>query len=388
MSKIIKNSRHILAFLIVCLVFSSCSNDDGSSAAANVEGVYSLDNSTTPPTENKAKGYPGDLVKIEGSGLANVSTVVFDNLVNVVFSPAMSADKSLFFNVPFDDKKGSRFGVQELKITKANGEVIVSNFEILQPKVTISEKFVPIIPKVGTVVTVNGTWFFNISSVKFAGAPVTFTRVSSTALTFMVPANATAGGDVAITTPGGTVTRFLDIDQGFDVVKVADFDGGGLRTSNNWVKYGDAATLSYSAVGGVSGNYAQLTWTGATANGYNGSQSDGGSPFMAATVTDATKVSYLIDVNCGDAPGTKIDLLIVDSDGGNWAYSYTIATTGWKTIEAKTSSFGANYNSSNFTQGIVNPSKINQVKMTINQNGGTANPSKVQFDNIKFKILR
>ncbi|WP_366182883.1 IPT/TIG domain-containing protein [Flavobacterium ovatum] len=388
MRKIIKNSRHFLAFLMVSLVFSSCSNDDGASAAANVEGVYSLDNTTSPPTENKAKGYPGDLVKIEGSGLTNSKTVVFDNLVNVIFNPAMNSDKALFFNVFFDDKKGSRFGVQELKITKGNGEVIVSNFEILQPKVTISEKFEPSIPKVGTMVTVNGSWFFNISSVKFAGAPVTFTRVSSTSLTFIVPANATAGGDVEITTPGGTVKRFLDIDQGFDVVKVADFDGGGARTSNNWVKYGDAATLSYSSVGGTLGNYAQLTWTGSTANGYNGSQSDGGSPFMAATVTDATKVFYLIDVNCGTAVGTKIDLLIVDNDGGNWAYSYTIATTGWQTIEAKTSTFGANYNSSNFTQGTVNPSKINQVKMTINQNGGTVNPSVVKFDNIKFKILR
>lgn len=388
MSTKIKNIRHFLAFLIVCLVLSSCSNDDGSSSVAKVEGVYSLDNTTSPPTENKAKGYPGDLVKIEGSGLANVKTVVFDNLVNVIFNPALSSDKSLFFNVFFDDKKGSRFGVQELKITKANGEVIVSNFEILQPKVTISEKFVPLIPKVGTMVTVNGTWFFNISSVKFAGVPVVFTRVSTTSLTFIVPANATAGGDVSITTPGGTVTRFLDIDQGFDVVKVADFDGGGLRTSNNWVKYGDANTLSYSDVGGTNGKYAELTWTGAKANGYNGSQSDGGSPFMAATVTDATKVSYLIDVNSGGAIGTKIDLLIVDSDGGNWAYSYTIATAGWQTIEAKTSDFGANYNSSNHTQGVVNPSKINQVKMTINQNGGTANPSKVQFDNIKFKVLR
>ncbi|AWG23235.1 hypothetical protein FFWV33_17730 [Flavobacterium faecale] len=388
MRKIIKNSRYILGFLIVCLVLSSCSNDNDSGAAAMLEGVYSLDNTTSPPTENKDKGFPGDLVKIEGSQLTNVKSVVLDNLVNVIFNPAMNSDKALFFNVFFDDKKGSRFGVQELKITKSNGEVIVSSFEILQPKVTISEKFEPIIPKVGTTVTVNGSWFFNISSVKFAGAAVTFTRISSTSLTFVVPANATSGGDVEITTPGGTVKRFLDIDQGFDVVKVADFDGGGLRTSNNWVKYGDAATLSYSSVGGTVGNYAELTWTGSKVNGYNGSQSDGGSPFMAATVTDPTKVSYLIDVNSGGAVGTKITLLIVDTDGGNWAYSYTIATTGWQTIEAKTSNFGANYNSSNFTQGVVNPSKINQVKMTIDQNGGTVTPSKVQFDNIKFKILR
>ncbi|MCG9793411.1 IPT/TIG domain-containing protein [Flavobacterium algicola] len=388
MNIIVKISRHFLAFLIVCLVLTSCDNDDNSGAAAIVEGVYSLDNTTTPPTENKDKGYPGDLVKIEGSGLAGVKSVLFDDLVNVIFNPQLSADKSLFFNIPFDDKKGSRFGVQELKITKGNGEVIVSSFEILQPKVIISEKFEPSVPEVGTIVTVNGVWFFNISSVKFAGEAVSFTRINSTSLTFMVPETATAGGDVEITTPGGTTKRFLDIDQGFDLYKIADFDGGGLRPSNNWVKYGDANSLTYSAIGGISGNYAEFTWTGASANGYNGSQSDAGNALLKETVTDATKAFYLIDVNCGGAVGTKIDLLLVDSDGGNWAYSYTIATTGWQTIEAKTSDFGANYDSSQQGQGDVNPSKINQVKMTIAQNGGTANPSKVQFDNIRFKVLR
>lgn len=388
MNIIVKNSRHFLGFLIVCLVLSSCSNDNDSSAAAMVEGVYSLDNTTSPPFENKDKGYPGDLVKIEGSGLSNVKTVVFDNVVNVIFNPQLSSDKSLFFNIPFDDKKGSRFGVQELKITKGNGEVIVSSFEILQPKAIISEKFEPLIPKVGTVVTVNGSWFFNISAVKFAGAPVTFTRVNSTSLTFTVPATATAGGDVEITTPGGTTSRFLDIDQGFDLYKIADFDGGGLRPNNNWVKYGDANTLTYSDVGGISGKYAELTWTGATTNGYNGSQSDGGNALLKDTATDPTKVTYLIDVNNGGAIGTKIDLLIVDSDGGNWAYSYTITTTGWQTIEALASDFGANYDSSQQGQGDVDPTKITQVKMTIAQGGGTPNPSKVQFDNIRFKVLR
>ncbi|MBE0393042.1 MULTISPECIES: IPT/TIG domain-containing protein [unclassified Flavobacterium] len=388
MSKIIKNSRHFLGFLIVCLALSSCSNDNDSGAAAMLEGVYSLDNTTSPPTENKDKGYPGDLVKIEGSGLSNVKTVEFDNTVNVIFNPQLSSDLSLFFNVPFDDKKGSRFGVQELKITKGNGEVVVSSFEILQPKAIISEKFEPLVPKVGTVVTVNGGWFFNISSVKFAGEAVSFTRINSTSLTFMVPTSAIAGGDVEITTPGGTTKRFLDIDQGFDLYKVADFDGGGLRPNNNWVKYGDANTLSYSDVGGTSGKYAEFTWAGATANGYNGSQSDAGNALLSETATDADKAFYLIDVNSGGAIGTKIDLLLVDSDGGNWAYSYTIATAGWQTIEVKTSDFGANYDSSEQGQGDVNPSKINQVKMTINQNGGTPNPSKVQFDNIRFKVLR
>lgn len=388
MSTKIKNIRYFLTFVIVCLVLSSCDNDNKSSEPALVDGFYSLDNRTSPPTENKDKGYPGDLVKAEGAGLSNVKSIQLDNLVNVVFNPALNSDKSVMFNVFFDEKKGSRFGVQKLKITKASGEIIISDFEILQPKVVISEKFEPIIPKVGTMVTVNGMWFFNISSVKFAGVPVSFTRVSSSSLTFIVPANALVGGDVEITTPGGTTKRFLDIDQGFDLYRVADFDGGGLRPNNNWNKYGDANSLTYPSAGGISGTYAELTWTGARANGYNGCESSAGSALLKPTATDATKAFYIIDVNCGGAIGTRIDLLIVDSDGGNWAYTYLISTPGWQTIEARTSDFGANYNPSDQGQGDVNPSKINQIKMTIAQNAGTVNPSKVQWDNIRFKVLR
>jgi IPT/TIG domain len=212
-------------------VMVSCTKESVPTKAV-VDGVFAYDTQTSPPTENINKGFPGNLVKMEGSGLINVKSIEFDNTVNVVFNPQLNSDKALFFNVFFDDKKGSRFGLQNLKITKANGDVVVSDFDILQPKAVISDKFEPAIPKVGTVVVVNGGWFYNISSVTFAGVPVAFTRTSSTSLFFTVPANATAGGDVAITTPGGVTKRFLDIDQGFDVVRVVDFDGGGLRPGN------------------------------------------------------------------------------------------------------------------------------------------------------------
>ena len=387
MKVIINNTNHFVACFLICIILISCTNEDKSNVVAKIDGVYSLDNTTFPATENQDKGYPGDLTKVEGAGLGNVKSVEFDNLINVVFNPALNSDKSVMFNVYFNEKKGSRFGVQKLKITKSNGDILESNFEILQPKAIISEKFVPLVPKVGTMVIVNGDWFFNISSVKFAGVPINFNRLSSKELTFIIPQDALTGGDVEITTPGGTAKRFLDIDQGFELKRVADFDGGGLRPSNNWVKYGDASTLTYSTVGGTSGNYAEVTWTGGTANGYSGCESTSGPAFLSTTATDATKTFYIIDVNCGGAIGTKIDLLIVDSDGGNWAYTYTIVTAGWQTLELKASDFGANYNSNDQSQGDVNPIKINQVKVNIAQNQGTVNPSKVQFDNIRFKVL-
>jgi IPT/TIG domain/FG-GAP-like repeat len=58
---------------------------------------------------------------------------------------------------------------------------------------------------VGTTVTVTGTHLDGATSVKLNGTAATFTAVSSSQLTFTVPAGATTGR-VAVTTPGGTAT--------------------------------------------------------------------------------------------------------------------------------------------------------------------------------------
>jgi hypothetical protein len=379
----IKNIKPFILLSLFSLAFYSCQKDDSPIPKVNV--LYSYDTKTE--TENVNKGYPGNIVRAEGFGLGNIKSIVFDNKVSVVFNQAFSSNLSFNFNVPYNELKGSRFGLQDVTFTNLKGEVVNSKFEILQPKPELL-KFAPEIPFVGSTVKVEGSWFVGIISVTFGGVPVQYTRVTDKIISVVVPANATAGADLVVTTVVGSGSKFLDIDQGFDIVKVADFDGGGLRPINNWVPYGSFDALIYSNAGGTSGNYAQLTWAGNTNPGYNGCQSSGGSSFLSTTITNPARVAYLIDVNCGGAVGTKIDLLIVDDSNGNWAYSYTIANTGWQTIEAPLPDFGANYNPSNQSNGDPDPSKINQVKMTIAQNSGTVNPSKVQFDNIRFKVLR
>jgi Complex I intermediate-associated protein 30 (CIA30) len=384
----IKNVKYFI-LLVMNVILISCTKDK--IASSNVDGVFSIDTRVTPYVENSGKGYPGDLVRVEGVGLQSVKSIVFDGIVNTVFNPALNSDKAIFFNIPFDDKKGSRFGLQKLSITNIRGELIESDFEIIQPKPIIDDKFEPALPKVGTTVTVNGSWFIGVSSVKFAGNSVNFTNTSSKLITFLIPTTATVGGDVEVTTPGGIAKRFLDIDLGFDVVKISDFDGGGLRPNSNWSGYGDFDTYTYSNVGAVvgSGNYAQLTWKPKTpAAGYNGAQTpQSGTPFLKPTATDANTAFLQIDVN--GAIGTKFDIILNDgADDSNWTYSYTITSTNWKILDIKLSDFGFKYNSGNQTNGDPNPSKINQVKISIAQNGGTVNPSTVQFDNIKMKSLR
>ena len=220
--------------------------------------------------------------------------------------------------------------------------------------------------------------------VVYQGESMDFEVTSSEQLVFSIPAELTQGGALEIITEGGTVSENLDIYLGFEEVIVADFDGGGLRPNNNWVPYGDYNTLGYSDVGGISGNYGELTWVGATTNGYNGCQSDAGALMMEES--NPEKVVYLMDVNANGAIGTSVDIFIVDTDGVNWAFNYVIQTDGWQTVEGLVADFGKNYDPSNQGNGDANPASLNQVKVSINQNSGTPNPSIVQFDNIRWQI--
>jgi hypothetical protein len=374
----ITNIKNSFLFVLGILIFASC--DDNETISSKIDGIYAY-NGATQETLSK-KGYPGDVVVAEGEGLQGLKSIVFDNLVDVVFNPALNSNLSFSFVVPFNELKGSKFGKQKITFSKGNGETIISDFEILQPKPVLAN-FDPVRPKVGTPVSVKGEWFYGITSVTFGGVAVDFTRVSATLLTFVVPANAKAGADVIVTTPGGIATKKLEIDLGFVVVDVTDFDGGGLRPNNNWYKYGDADNIFYSATAGISGNYAEYSWIGSKTNGYNGCGSGGGAYFLSSNATDANKVFFVIDVNCNGAVGTEIVIYLADGDGGNWAYSYVIATTGWQRIEAKIADFGANYDPSNQSAD-ANPSQLNEVKISISENGPV--PSKAQFDNLGFKV--
>lgn len=372
----LKYIKYLFIFITSALVFTACDNDDMLNPV--VDGIYSADTAI-----GANKGYPEDVVMAEGEDLQNIKSIVFDGTIEVLFNPVFNSNLAIAFSVPFDEAKGSKFGNQKITFTNEDGTTFQSDFEILQPKPFIGS-FNPERPTVGMPVTVNGEWFYNVLDVVYQGESMEFTVVSPEQLVFTVPAELTQGGELEIITAGGTISKNLDIYLGFEEVIVADFDGGGLRPNNNWIPYGDYNTLGYSNVGGISGNYGELTWTGATANGYNGCQSDAGALMMEES--NPNKVVYLMDVNANGAIGTSVDVFIVDTDGVNWAFNYVIQTDGWQTMEGLVADFGKNYDPGNQGNGDANPASLNQVKVSINQNSGTPNPSVVQFDNIRWQI--
>lgn len=366
----------------------SCENDDVADAAANsqVSVIHTEDDEIALNT-----GFPLDAVIAKGVNMGEIEQILFDNKIDVIFNPVLNSESAIIFTVPFDEILGSKFGNQEIKFVKKDGSSFTHQFNILQPLPTIltNDGFVPERPTIGTSVTVNGDWFFDVQSVTFDGESVSFTEISSSQLSFIVPEDAESGADVTIETVAGIieVPKFMDIYLGYDVHLIADFDGNGFRPNNDWTSYGDIASFIYSDVDGTNGNYAESIWEGATANGYNGTQSPVGDAMLEGipNADDPNKVGFAIDVNCDGLVGTIIDIYIVDGEV-NWAYTYTIENEGWQTFEAIVSEFGYNYNAEDQDNGDANPAAINQIKVAINQGAGTANPSKVRFDNLRWNV--
>ncbi|MGF2410952.1 FG-GAP-like repeat-containing protein [Ferruginibacter sp.] len=90
-----------------------------------------------------------------------------------------------------------------IKIITPTGRDSMPGFTYIPaPSIT---SFTPTAAAAGTTVTITGTNFTNVSTVKFAGiAATSFTTVSPTTITAIVPSG--TSGAVTVTTPGGTAT--------------------------------------------------------------------------------------------------------------------------------------------------------------------------------------
>ncbi|MBS9461063.1 hypothetical protein KIM67_01480 [Flagellimonas sp. 389] len=177
------------------------------------------------------------------------------------------------------------------------------------------------------------------------------------------------------------------------VYPITNFDGDGILP-NAWQSYGDVG--SHGVKKGTSesdGKYFELVWSGDTSEGYIVSQSDITSHIIpkkklkGKTVND---VFLRMDVNCGDAPGTIMNLILVDGpndcceDEVNWLYSFKKNTCDWETIEINLGDFGYAYNPSNQDKDI-DITKIARVKVSTDISGG-ASKQTFQFDNVALVV--
>lgn len=181
--------------------------------------------------------------------------------------------------------------------------------------------------------------------------------------------------------------------QNENVYTVTDFDGGGILP-NDWQAYGDLGPYGVQRANALSdGKYYELMWNGNNTEGYLVSQSDITFrliPKKKLKEKTIDNVFLRLDINCGSAPGTVVNILLVDgpndccNDEVNWQYTLTKTDCGWETIEINLSEFGYAYDPNNHEKSI-DFTKVGRVKVGINTQAGPKRQI-VQFDNVALVV--
>ncbi|MEO0527786.1 MAG: endo-1,4-beta-xylanase, partial [Bacteroidota bacterium] len=172
-----------------------------------------------------------------------------------------------------------------------------------------------------------------------------------------------------------------------------DFDGGGILP-NAWQSYGELSSHGViTAKPNSDGKYYEQIWNGKTDKGFIVSQSDITFRLIPKKKLKGKTIDnvYLrMDVNCGGAPGTIINIVLVDGPNDcctnhvNWQYTFTKTTCDWETIEVNLSEFGYAYDPNNHEQ-YIDINKIGRVKIGVDIFSGPARQT-VQFDNVALVV--
>lgn len=137
-----------------------------------------------------ANGVVGGSVVVTGANFVGVTEVLFDTAASAF---TVNASNRLTAVVPTNATTGP------LAISTPGGVIISTNNFRVAPNIT---GFSPTLGPVGTVVTITGTSFLNVTNVAFNSANAAFTNVSASVIRATVPAAAITG-PIRVATPDG-----------------------------------------------------------------------------------------------------------------------------------------------------------------------------------------
>lgn len=174
---------------------------------------------------------------------------------------------------------------------------------------------------------------------------------------------------------------------------ITDFDGNGILP-NAWQSYGDLASYGVlNARPGSDGKFYEQVWNGKTDEGYIVSQSDITFRIIPKKKLKGKTIENVflrMDINCGGAPGTIVNIVLVDGPNDcctndvNWQYTFIKNTCEWETIEVNLSEFGYGYDPNNHEKSI-DINKIGRVKIGVDISSGPKRQL-VQFDNVSLVV--
>lgn len=247
-----KNFLPICIVAVVFLVIGSCQKDKSGNPPGKV--------SSSPKASliRPDSGSGNTILILEGSGLAEMRTIVFDkNNVPGSFNPNFNTDNSLVFRVP-DTAFG---GPQNIVFTNSLGKQVIIPFNVIAlASVTSASQYSF---SGGETITLTGNNLDNVSAVKYDVAGTSATIVSKTRKTLVItmPASTVISTKLKITNASGTITttqEFINADQAF--VFFRDGYGNGEQDAS----WGDAGFVApaqkISGVSSYGKNYQKGNW--------------------------------------------------------------------------------------------------------------------------------
>lgn len=373
MKKYISNKNYwkaitFLGLTVFAMIFTSCANNDSVGGPITINKVYLEDVNSKVPDREVTFARLGQLIRIEGSGLADVKKVYINGL-STYFNPVYVTNNSMLVGISKTTPiiEADPLVRNTIRLVNGNNETVYS-FEIRSaaPVITSISNTLPL---VGETITVYGTGLTEVSKVVFPGNIEVNSGITSDKdglfFTVTVPSGIPdTGGSLLINSSNGGAysPAYFNFKKGL----LLNFDGTGTQGSwgsdTSMIKPADLGSAAIG-IGNVSqGNYVahrptRITSFPAAKNrnsevwtAGSGTQDDWRAlltPYIPATTT-LDKVAIQFDIYVPQPwqdSGFLQICLINNFNGGEWTggcYNYVpwivdgkvtpFQTTGWTTV--------------------------------------------------------
>jgi hypothetical protein len=329
-------------------------------------------------------GPAGTLVTIEGTNLADITSVTFSG-VPVNFNTAFNSDVALLMRISEDIPVGDH-----VVVVTTEGGSFTTNFKVtLDPPQVY--RVAPEYAAVGETVTIYGTNFFPPLEVFFFDsiqAQIVGTMADSI-IKVIVPNGVTKGKITVVSNGQDTLSPVPFYTQ--TPILVNDFDGNGVRAqTNKWIFVGTVDQNAQNAVQNISpapidNNFLKLTgkdnlnitWIG-------GAQSNFGFPgdaFDTYGITSTAENTLLqMDMNNNGKNKTYVLFVLQEKNGSanDFTHKIPVNWSGWRKLSIPLSRF------SDLNGVGIDPTKVKVIKIHLIDEEDTNNTLEVNVDNLEF----
>jgi len=305
--------NHLWSFLFIAFLFASmasCSSDEHSESSGqpSIESVSLAVNDSLVST-----GFVENMYIIRGTGFSGTQKIYFNDF-QADFNPTLVTDNVIFVTIPLEVPFQNVGTSDKIRIETASG-IAEFDFIIGQPEPTITS-FNPVAGSAGDVMTITGTVFDNLISVKFDEIEANVISSTPTQIQVTIP-DGVVQAKIYVETAGGTTESVGSF--GFKRIIYDDDLGEGFQLWGGWGGSQDIYNITPVKRGTHSIKRVTEGWS-ALQIGYSGSTLNLGTDVTAVKISvyGESTGNIRIVFNGDDAHGKVIQVT-----AGQWT-DYTI----------------------------------------------------------------